>query len=72
MSASLELRTDRLILRRWRPSDRAAFAALNSDPLVMQHLPATLSRQESDALADRIEGGFERQHFGLWAVEFRR
>lgn len=64
-----ELLTDRLRLRRWVAADREPFAALNADPLVMEHFVATLSRAESDALADRIEAKFERQGFGLWAVE---
>ncbi|TME01689.1 MAG: GNAT family N-acetyltransferase, partial [Chloroflexi bacterium] len=33
----LELRTERLLLRRWRPGDREPFARLNADPVVMQH-----------------------------------
>jgi RimJ/RimL family protein N-acetyltransferase len=64
-----ELTTDRLLLRRWRDSDRASFAALNADPSVTEHLTATLSREESDALIDRIEAAFDRLGFGLWAVE---
>ncbi|SDU41878.1 GNAT family N-acetyltransferase [Stappia sp. ES.058] len=44
------LETDRLILRPWREADRAPFAALNADPCVMRYFPATLSREESDAL----------------------
>jgi RimJ/RimL family protein N-acetyltransferase len=35
----------------------------------MEHLPAVLAREESDALADRIEAGFQQCGFGLWAVE---
>jgi ribosomal-protein-alanine N-acetyltransferase len=66
------IETGRLLLRRWRDSDRESFAALNADPLVMEHFPATLSRAESDALVDRIEAGFERNGFGLWAVEASR
>jgi RimJ/RimL family protein N-acetyltransferase len=64
-----ELRTERLHLRRWVRSDRDPFAALNSDPRVMQHLPGVLSPEESDALADRIESSFDLNGFGLWAVE---
>jgi RimJ/RimL family protein N-acetyltransferase len=64
-----ELRTERLLLRRWRPEDRPLFARLNSDPRVVEYLAGALSRQESDALADRIEAHFERHGFGLWAVE---
>ena len=65
----MELRTDRLLLRRWRPTDREAFARLNADPVVMQHFVGTLSHEDSDAFADRIEKHFEEHAFGLWAVE---
>ncbi|NBB82684.1 MAG: GNAT family N-acetyltransferase, partial [Alphaproteobacteria bacterium] len=43
------MRTERLVLRPWRPADRPAFAALNGDPRVMEHFPATLDRTASDA-----------------------
>jgi RimJ/RimL family protein N-acetyltransferase len=58
-----------LWLRKWSPGDRAPFAELNADPRVMRHFPALLSREESDELAERIEAGFARRGFGLWAVE---
>jgi len=64
-----ELRTERLLLRRWRREDREPFAALNADPYVMQHFLSVLSPAESDALVDRIEAGFEEYGYGLWAVE---
>ncbi|MDH2443746.1 GNAT family N-acetyltransferase [Amnibacterium sp. CER49] len=63
--------TERLLLRRWRDDDRAPFAALNADPEVMRHFPARLSREESDALIDRIEQHFDRHGYGLWALERR-
>lgn len=66
-----ELHTGRLTLRAWTDADRAPFAALNSDPMVMEHFPAMLTRAESDALVARIEAGFEEHGFGLWAVEVR-
>ena len=53
MSLSRELRTDRLLLRRWRAEDRAAFAALNADPVVMEHFPSPLSRVASVACVGR-------------------
>ncbi len=62
-------RTARLLLRRWRPGDKQAFAALNDDPDVMRFMPRRLSQDESDAWADRIEAEFERDGFGLWALE---
>ena len=65
----MSLRTDRLLLRPWRPEDRVPFAALNVDPEVMEHFPARLTRAQSDAFVDRIEAGFAEHGFGLWAVE---
>jgi ribosomal-protein-alanine N-acetyltransferase len=64
-----ELRTDRLLLRRWRDADREPFARLNADPKIVRLLPAPLTRAESDALVDRIEREFGERGFGLWAVE---
>ncbi len=64
-----ELRTDRLLLRQWRDADREPFAALNSDPIVMEHFPAPLSRAESDAMIDREHGRIAERGWGLWAVE---
>lgn len=64
-----ELRTARLVLRRWRDADRDPFAALNADPRVTEHFRSPLDRARSDELVDRIEAGFDRYGFGLWAVE---
>ena len=64
-----ELRTARLLLRRWVAADRDPFAALNADPRVMEHFPALLEPAESHALVDRIEQHFDSHGFGLWAVE---
>ena len=64
-----ELRTERLVLRRWRDDDRAPFAELNADPEAMRYFPSTLDRAASDAFADRIEEHFAEHGWGLWAVE---
>lgn len=69
MDLPIELRTERLLLRRWRRADLAPFAELNADPAVFEYLPGPLSRAESDALAARIDAHFGRNGFGLWAVE---
>lgn len=66
-----ELTTARLLLRRWRDTDREPFAALNADPEVMRHFPAPLDRAASDAWVDRCEQRFDEQGFGLWALEVR-
>jgi ribosomal-protein-alanine N-acetyltransferase len=70
-TTDIELETARLLLRRWRDSDREPFAALCADPEVMQHFPALLSREESDAMVDRIEAHFAQAGYGLYAVERR-
>lgn len=64
-----EIRTTRLVLRRWRDSDRGPFAAMNADRAVMEYLPSALTRQASDAFVDRIEAEFDARGFGLYAVE---
>lgn len=69
MASTASLWTERLLLRRWRLSDRGPFAAMNADPEVMRYFPATLAPDRSDALIDRIEAGFGRYGFGLWALE---
>ena len=38
----------------------------------MEFMPALLSSEESDQLADRIEAHFEKHGFGLWAAELRQ
>lgn len=63
--------TDRLLLRRWRASDRAPFARMNADPAVMEHFPAPLSPQESNLLIRKIEAHFKQHGFGGWAAELR-
>jgi RimJ/RimL family protein N-acetyltransferase len=64
-----ELRTARLLLRGWRQADRAPFAALNADSRVMEHFPACMTREESDALIDKITAGCHQRGWGFWAVE---
>lgn len=63
------IRTERLLLRRWRDADREPFAAMNADPAVMEHLPGVMPRERSDAFVDRIEAHWEEHGWGLWAVE---
>ncbi|MDH5373804.1 MAG: GNAT family N-acetyltransferase [Acidimicrobiia bacterium] len=65
----MEIRTERLLLRRWREADREPFAEMNADPAVMRHFITTLSRDESDAFIERVEEGFGIWGFGLWAIE---
>jgi len=63
------IHTARLRLRPWRESDLEPFAAMNADPLVMEHFPSIPTREESDALAARIMARMADQGWGLWALE---
>jgi len=66
-----ERSTERLILRRWHETDYEPFAALNADRDVIAYFPVRLTRAESDQLIARIEAGFDRRGYGLWALELR-
>ncbi len=68
-AAPTELRSARLLLRRWRDDDLPPFADLNADPVVMEFYPSTLTREASDAFVQRVESTFETHGLGLWAVE---
>jgi len=74
MATPHELRTDRLRLRRWIPTDLAPFAALNADPRVTEYLPGPLSQAESDAFVARIEAHFDEHDFvfGPWKSAMQR
>jgi len=50
------LETDRLIIRPWRPDDRAAFTALTDDPAVMQYVHGGLPYSEGE-----VDEWFSRQ-----------
>lgn len=63
--------TARLVMREWRDSDRRPYADMNADPEVMRHFPSMLTAQQSDEMVERIIAGWERNGFGLWAVERR-
>jgi RimJ/RimL family protein N-acetyltransferase len=69
MTAVPTLTTPRIRLRPWREQDLPAFAAMNADPHVMEHLPKLLERAESDAMAGWIVEHFAKHGFGWWAVE---
>jgi RimJ/RimL family protein N-acetyltransferase len=63
------LKAGDLVLRPWRPEDRAPFAALNADPEVMRHFPSTQTAEQSNLWVDRIEAAFGEHGWGLWALD---
>lgn len=71
LSAPERLETDRLVLRRFTDQDREPFAAINADPDVLRHIGPPLTREQSDALVDRIRQTWVDLGFGLYAAESR-
>lgn len=69
MDTTIMIDTDRLLLRPWKDSDKDAFAQLNCSENVMEFFPSTLTREESDALADSIIEHITDTGWGLWAAE---
>ena len=65
------IETERLILRRWEDRDRAPFHGLCSDPVVMENLGPLLTRAESDAVVDRLDGYVDSHGYSFWAIERR-
>lgn len=66
---TLIIETPRLLLRNWRESDREFFHEINSDPVVMEFFPALRSREESDALMDRVQTMISDDGFGFYALQ---
>jgi RimJ/RimL family protein N-acetyltransferase len=63
------LRTPRLGLRRWKPSDLEVFTLMNQDPRVMEFFPRVLTAAESAAMAAKNDAFFEQYGYGLYAVD---
>ncbi len=64
-----ELRTARLLLRRWREADLAPFRRMNADPEVMRFFAGPQDAEQSDATARRLMDFAEAAGIGPWAVE---
>ena len=63
--------TDRLVLRSWHEKDTEPFAALNSDPEVMEFFPALVGKHKSMEFMERCNSHLKEHGFTLWAVEIR-
>ncbi|MGO4706715.1 GNAT family N-acetyltransferase [Microvirga sp. 2MCAF38] len=64
-----EIRTERLLLRRWDPRDTASYAALQSNAHVRRFFLKALTAEESEVDAKSHEESFEHNGFGLWVIE---
>jgi RimJ/RimL family protein N-acetyltransferase len=67
--ADVIAKTERLILRNWRPEDRAEYLATCNTEAVTRHLDGPASEEEVDAALARIAKSQEERGFSFWAVE---
>ncbi|MDI1463194.1 GNAT family N-acetyltransferase [Catellatospora sp. KI3] len=67
----IEIPTERLILRDWRETDLPAWAAINADPEVREHLGPVWDEARSAASIAHYQEEHRRNGFGFWAVEQR-
>ncbi|HBW19405.1 MAG: GNAT family N-acetyltransferase [Streptosporangiaceae bacterium] len=66
-----ETNTERLIMRDWRESDLAPWAAMNADPEVRQFLGPVLTFERSSAWVLNFQDDLDRNGFGFRAVQVR-
>jgi RimJ/RimL family protein N-acetyltransferase len=71
LTKTLQLETPRLLLRSWQESDRAPFAAMNADPVVMHYFASPLTREQSDEAVGRYLAAIDREGFGFLAAILR-
>jgi RimJ/RimL family protein N-acetyltransferase len=71
LTEPLQLETPRLLLSRWQEADRAPFAQMNADPVVMHYFEAPMTREQSDEAIDRYLAAFDRDGFSFFAATLR-
>jgi Acetyltransferases, including N-acetylases of ribosomal proteins len=70
-SAPKEIRTERLVLRRWRkPEDWEAFAAQGADALVMRYFQSTRTREQAHEQADFFSRSMN-EGLGPWVLTLK-
>ena len=69
MTTHLQLATPRLLLRPWQDRDRAPFAAMNADPIVMTYFAAPMTLEESNEAIARYNMQLARDGFTMFAAE---
>lgn len=65
----IPLVTERLVLRAWREEDKPPFATINADPVVMEHFPGPLNREQSDEFVDRLSATLQECGMTFFAAE---
>jgi RimJ/RimL family protein N-acetyltransferase len=61
--------TDRLTVRELTVDDAGPLYEILGDPIAMEHYPAPKTRLETEAWIGWARDSYERNGFGLWAVE---
>lgn len=61
--------SERLGFRPWMHNDLDEFAAMNADPMVMEHFPKPLSRKESAEFLDRLFKHYAAHGYCYFAAE---
>ncbi len=65
------IETDRLVLRDWEAEDLPLFKEMNKDERVMRYFPSVLTEKETESFFSRIQSEFDRNNWGLYAVELK-
>src|SRR3954453_5916249 len=63
-----DVRTARLLLRRWRPEDEAPMAAINRDPEVTRFLNRPVDEASVQGFHGAMLAPWEEHGFGAWGV----
>jgi RimJ/RimL family protein N-acetyltransferase len=63
------IKTERLGLRNWLPSDKAPFIEMCKDKEVMKHFPKPLSELETLGLIERLQAHFDAHGYCYFAVD---
>jgi len=61
--------SERLGFRNWTIADLSKFAEINSDPLVMEHFPKTLSTDETEEFIGRLQRHYVDRGYSYFATE---
>lgn len=68
-AAPLELHTRRCVLRQWKDTDFAPWAAMNADPEVRRHFPSVATEEQAHGEATRGRDAIAQRGWGFWALE---
>ena len=60
-----------MILRPWKAEDLPLFIEMNKDARVMRYFPSILTDEQTESFYNRIQSEFERNGWGLNAVELK-